>query len=142
MHRNAARAMVSLGVFGMSMVLVALVCTFAWDAFVNGKVYYCNDGGTLDFLIGVGDWVHNPESVAQVVPRAMSEPDEIKDGWSITGLWWLWFAFVVASLAISALFSGMLWRLSSANKPATPNVGIAPQLTMLHHWPSVGEPER
>jgi len=30
----------------------------------------------------------------------------------------------------------------SANKPAAPNAGIASQLTIGHHWPGVGEPER
>ncbi len=142
MHRNTARAFGSLGVFGMSLLLMAFVCTWAWDAFVNGKVYYCTDGGTLDFLISVGDWVHNPESVAHVAPRSMSEPDEIKNGWSMTGLWWLWFAFVAVSVAISALFAGMLWRVSSANKPAAPNGGIASQSTIRQHLPGVGEPGR
>ena len=28
------------------------------------------------------------------------------------------------------------------NKPAAPNAGIASQLTIGHHWPGVGEPER
>jgi len=60
----------------------------AWNAFASGKLYYCADGGTMDFIF-VGDRVHHPESVAQVVPRSMSNPDEIKAGWSIKGLWCL-----------------------------------------------------
>ena len=28
------------------------------------------------------------------------------------------------------------------NKPAAPNAGIASGLTIGHHWPGVGEPER
>ena len=28
------------------------------------------------------------------------------------------------------------------NKPAAPNAGIASRLTIGHHWPGVGEPER
>jgi hypothetical protein len=32
--------------------------------------------------------------------------------------------------------------MRSANKPAAPNAGIARQLTIGHHWPGVGEPER
>ena len=31
------------------------------------------------------------------------------------------------------------WR---ANKPAAGNAGVAPQLTIEHHWPGVPEPER
>jgi hypothetical protein len=30
----------------------------------------------------------------------------------------------------------------TSNKPATPNAGIAPRLTIGHHWPGVGEPGR
>jgi len=30
----------------------------------------------------------------------------------------------------------------SSNKPAAPNAGIAPRLTIGHHWPGVGEPGR
>jgi hypothetical protein len=29
-----------------------------------------------------------------------------------------------------------------SNKPAAPNAGIAPQLTIGHYCPGVGEPER
>ena len=29
-----------------------------------------------------------------------------------------------------------------SNKPAAPNAGIASRLTIGHHWPGVGEPER
>ena len=96
----------------MSLLLMAFVCTWAWDAFVNGKVYYCTDGGTLDFLF-VGDWVHHPAAVAHVFPRSMSEPDEIKHGWSITGLWCLWAAFVVVSIFVSAFFARILWITTS-----------------------------
>ncbi len=32
--------------------------------------------------------------------------------------------------------------MSTPNKPAAPNAGIASQLTIGHHWPGVGEPER
>lgn len=67
MHGRLSRALGSVGVFAISVLLMAFVCTWAWDAFVNGTVYYCTDGGTLDFIF-VGDWVHHPVSVAHVVP--------------------------------------------------------------------------
>jgi hypothetical protein len=102
-------------VFFMSMLLMLLICIPVWDAFVNGKLYYCTDGGTMDFIL-VGDWVHHPESVARIVPRSMDQPDEIKAGWSITGLWCLWGAFVGGSAVISALFAGTVWRASSPNE--------------------------
>ena len=109
-----ARAFGSAGVFLMSLVLMAVVCTVAWDSVVNGKVYYCTDGGTLDFIF-IGDWVHHPESVAHVVPRGMSEPDEIKNGWSLKGLWCLWSALVAGSVLMSAMFACLLWWRTSPN---------------------------
>jgi hypothetical protein len=103
-----AKAFVSLGVFVISLMIMAAVCTWAWDAFVNGKLYYCTDGGTLDFWF-VGDWTHHPVSVAHVVPRPMSEPDEIKAGWTIPGLWCLWSAFVLLSALVSAASARVVW---------------------------------
>ncbi len=117
-----ARALGGVGVFAMSMLLMAFACIWAWDAFVNGKLYYCTDGGTIDFIF-VGDWVHHPESVSQIVPRSMSQPDEIKAGWTITGLWCLWCAFVAGSVFVSMLFAGALWRASSPRPAAVPVTG-------------------
>jgi hypothetical protein len=104
-----------------SMLLMLLLCIPDWDALVNGKLYYCTDGGTMDFILGPfgGGWVHYPESVPHVVPRPMDRPDEIKTGWSITGLWSLWGAFVGASVLVSALFAAALWRASSPTRWST-----------------------
>jgi hypothetical protein len=46
----------------------------------------------------------------------MSEPDEIKAGWSIAGLWCLWGAFLGGSALLSALFAGVLWRVNFAEQ--------------------------
>ena len=100
-------------VFIGSLLAMIIASTMDWDAFINGKLYYCTDGGTLDFLF-VGDWVHHPESVANIVPRSMSDPDEIKAGWSIADLWFLWISFVAISLLASALFARMLWCSTKA----------------------------
>jgi hypothetical protein len=89
-------------------------CVWAWDAFVNGKLHFCTDGGAMDFIC-VGDWVHHPESVAQIAPRAMSEPDEIRSGWSIVGLWCLWLAFVGGSVLVSAAAGRSVWSKMSLN---------------------------
>ncbi len=32
----------------------------------------------------------------------MSEPDTIKQGWSVVGLWFVWFLFAGGSIAISS----------------------------------------
>jgi hypothetical protein len=104
---------------------MAFVCVWAWDAFVNGKLYYCTDGGSLDFVVGVGDWVHHPESVARVMPRPMNQPDEIKAGWTTTGLWYLWSTFAGGSVLVSALFAGALWS-SSSPKETLHETAVAP----------------
>lgn len=103
--------------FFMSMLLLLFLCIPAWDALINGKLYYCTDGGTMDFILGPfsGGWVHHPEPVPHVSPRPMEQPDEIRTGWSITGLWCLWGAFVGGSVLVSALFAGALWRSGSPN---------------------------
>jgi hypothetical protein len=105
-------------VFFVSILLLLFLCVPAWDALVNGKLYYCTDGGTMDFILGPfgGGWVHHPQSVPHVVPRSMDKPDEIKTGWSITGLWCLWGAFVGVSVSLSALFAGALWRVTAPNQ--------------------------
>ena len=113
--------------FFMSMLLLLFLCVPAWDALVNGKLYYCTDGGTMDFILGPfgGGWVHHPESVPHVVPRSMEQPDEIKTGWSITRLWCLWGAFVGSSVLVSALFAVGLWPAGSPNKRLAVDAGIA-----------------
>ena len=115
MRGSLTRSLGTVGVFAMSMLLMAFVCIWAWDAFVNGKLYYCTDGGSMDFIFG-GHWVHDPELVTHLVPRPMDQPDEIKVGWSVTGLWSLWGGFVASSVLISALFAAVLWRASSPNQ--------------------------
>ncbi|HXI53346.1 MAG TPA: hypothetical protein VNH84_17650 [Candidatus Saccharimonadales bacterium] len=116
MRGDLARGFGSLGAFVLSLVLMVFACIWAWDGFVNGKLYYCTDGGGLDFLC-VGDWVHHPEPVAHVVPRSMNQPDEIKDGWSIGALWRLWGMFVAVSVLTSIVFARSLWTESSPGKP-------------------------
>ncbi len=97
------------------MFIMTIVCTWAWDACLNGKVYYCTDGGSLDYLF-VGDgWVHAHDGhpiviVPKIVPSAdMSDPDTIKQGWSVAGLWCVWILFFSTSLAVSVLFAWVPW---------------------------------
>src|SRR5438552_19086959 len=103
------RTLISTIGFVTSLIAMALVCTVAWDSFVNGKVYYCTDGGTLDFWFA-GDWVHHPITVHNVVGgRPMSEPDTIKEGWSLTRLWHLWYSFIAISIVISGCVALVPW---------------------------------
>ena len=102
--------------FLISTVPMFFVCIWVWDAFVNGKLYFCTDGGSMDFIFGPGPWVHHPESVAHVVPRAMNQPDEIKNGWSIIHLQILWYTFFAVSVLVSAGLAGAFWRVGSRDK--------------------------
>jgi chromate transport protein ChrA len=111
-----SRALVSFVIFAIGLLTMGGVSIGAWDAFVNGKLYYCTDGGSMDFIF-VGDWIHHPESVSQVVPGPMDQPDEIKSGWSFTGLWGLWSAFVFVSVLLSALFAWLFWRATDLSRP-------------------------
>ncbi len=104
--RNIIRTFASFGIFVMVLLVMLVVCTQAWEAFVNGKLCLCTDG--TGFL-NVGDWVHDPVPVPQIVPHSMSEPDEIKQGWSMAGLWVIWLAFMSVAVAVSAAPAGVFW---------------------------------
>jgi hypothetical protein len=88
-----------------------IFCTFVWDKFIADKLYNCTDEVGLDFL-QPGNWIHgNYITVSQIVTgRSMSEPDTIKQGWSIPKLWLLWLAFVFVSVAVSASLSFLTFR--------------------------------
>jgi hypothetical protein len=111
MQTHIARGIGSTAVFAICLFVMLIACIGMWDGFVNGKIYYCTDGGSMDFICP-GDWVHHPESVAQIVPHSMSQPDEIKNGWSIAGLWNLWFGFVGVSMAASIFSARTVWIMS------------------------------
>ncbi len=91
------------------LAVMTILCTILWQ-FVSDSLYDCTDDGFLGFL-RPGDWVHSRGNqpvavVPQVVyGRSMNAPDTIKQGWTITGLWFLWSAFVGMSLIISILFA-------------------------------------
>jgi hypothetical protein len=105
--------MASLLKFAAKFVLVifvmAIVCTFQWGV-VADSLYDCTDAVGLDYL-RPGDWIHGSfDSVPVVVHgRSMSEPDTIRQGWNLTGLWGLWISFVVVSLFVSILAACFPW---------------------------------
>jgi len=101
--------------FIVMMLFMTIVCTWAWDAFLNGKVYCCTDGGALDYLF-VGDgWVHAHDGHPIVVvpkivpPHDMGDPDTIKQGWSVAALWGVWIMFFGTSLAVSIWAARVPW---------------------------------
>jgi hypothetical protein len=103
----------SLAKFITALFVMSILCTVVWQ-FVGSKLYDCTDDGFLGFT-RPGDWVHpfggHPVSVVyQIVHgRSMSEPDTIKEGWSVAGLWRLWYDFVLLSLGISMLLAWIPW---------------------------------
>jgi len=100
-----------LAVFFISFVVCMIICTILWQNCITDKLYNCTDPAWLDFLFP-GNWVHGEIVYLPKIPahRSMSEPDAIKAGWSLAGLWLLWLAFVIASFGVSAL----LGRICSA----------------------------
>ena len=94
--------------FIITFFVMTIVCTIAWELFVDNHLYNCTDGGFLDYL-SPGDWIHDWEGhPIKVVPkvvldRDMNNPDTIQDGWTIGRLWYLWDAFFGTSVVISAV---------------------------------------
>ena len=111
---NVIRLIIFLVKFVAMMFIMTIACTLAWDAFLNGKVYSCTDGGSLDYL-NVGGWVHAHGGYPIVVvhqigpPDDMGDPDTIKEGWSVTGLWCIWFLLFGVSLVVSIVFACVSW---------------------------------
>ena len=102
------RLITTVAVFVASLIGTTIACTIFWEVFVHAKLYDCTDPGFLDYITP-GDWVHGDGQHHSIVfvdhvvhGRSMSEPDTIKRGWSVPGLWCLWVSFVVASLLFSA----------------------------------------
>jgi hypothetical protein len=93
--------------------LMTILCTAVWQNFVTDVLYNCTDPAWLDFL-SPGNWVHfhNGEPVAFVpviTGGSMSDPDTIKEGWSVARLWHLWDGFVIVSAGISVFLARIRW---------------------------------
>jgi hypothetical protein len=86
-------------------IVLTVICTMIWEQFIIGNLYHCTDPGWLEYLTP-GDWVHRPVAVDHIVTgRSMSERDTIKCGWTVSGLWGLWYSMVGASFLVSVWFS-------------------------------------
>jgi hypothetical protein len=73
-------------------------------------LYNCTDAVRFDYL-HPGDWVHGQVAAVDhvVAGRSMSEPDTIKKGWSVAGLWGLWISFFGVSLVVSFVLARKTW---------------------------------
>ncbi|HTV40064.1 MAG TPA: hypothetical protein VMF08_05790 [Candidatus Sulfotelmatobacter sp.] len=98
--------------FVVSMLLMCVICTIAWEAVVAENLYNDTDDNSLGFLTP-GQWVSNWDGQHPIVQvdhivhgGSMSDPDTIKRGWTIADLWFLWFGFI----GVSVIFSlGLAW---------------------------------
>jgi len=99
--------------FVFAMVVMTIVCTVAWEDLLDDRVYMCTDGPSC--YLTPGDWVHAHDGLpVEVVPKIvpphdMSDPDEIKAGWSVAGLWAVWILFFGVSLLVSLGFARVPW---------------------------------
>jgi|ERR1043166_2708093 hypothetical protein len=106
------RILISLAVFVGSLAVTTIACAWGWETFIKNHIYNCTDDLPLDYL-QPGQWVHQPVAVQHVTGRrSMSEPDAIKTGWSIRGLWLLWCSFVGGSVIVSLLLARLPWSRS------------------------------
>jgi hypothetical protein len=103
--------------FFLSLLALTILCTVLWQQFIANTRYHCTDSLGVDYLLP-GHW--DPTTVAQVMhSSSMSEPDTIKTGWSLAGLWSLWFSFVGVSIFISIVLPRISWL--PTRLPLAPN---------------------
>jgi hypothetical protein len=111
-----AQILKAIAKFVLALFAVTILCTFAWQL-VAAQLYDCTDDGFLGYW-RPGNWVHSwddhaVEIVQQVIHgRSMSEPDTIKAGWSVKGLWCLWWLFVGVSIGVSVVLAKTRWSLT------------------------------
>lgn len=102
--------------FVIMMFMMTIVCTIVWQDVVAEYLYDNTDENMMGFLhpLFLDGWIgegNHPVIVVQHVvhDRSMADPDEIKAGWSIPKLWFLWFSFVTVSAVIILLLSRIRW---------------------------------
>ena len=104
------RILLSAAIFIVALTVTTVACTWGWETFVKNRLYNCTDDSPLDYL-RPGHWVHQPVAVRHVTSgRSMSEPDTIKEGWSVWRLWLLWSSSVAGSLIVSFLLARLPLR--------------------------------
>ena len=110
-----------------SLGLLTTIFSVVWGVFITDSVYNCTDAVGFDYL-QPGNWVHSSVAFVKQVRagRSMSEPDTIKEGWSVPALWALWVAFFGSSVVASAFLArGLSAPRRSAEPGAPPNGGPA-----------------
>jgi hypothetical protein len=112
-NRKARRIIAGVAKFVFSMLVMTIICEFAWETCVVGKIY-CDSDEDFGYLTP-GNWVSNwdghPIAIVHQIPavRQYGDPDVIIEGWSITGLWCIWIIFFGISLFVSIVFAWVQW---------------------------------
>ena len=113
MLARAPKWVLSAIVFVCSLLLTTILSTILWEVFVDGTLYNNTDSsGGYPFPADLalrGDW---PLKVVDKVVRDndMNHPDTLLKGWSVTGLWCVWFGFLATSLIISTRLAWVTWN--------------------------------
>jgi hypothetical protein len=114
--RLMIRLFKSIAKFVIVMFVMTIVCTVVWQEVVAEYLYDNTDENMMGFIhpFYLDGWIGQVNfpvvAVQHVVHgRSMSDPDEIKEGWSISKLWCLWFSFVAVSLVISVMLARVPW---------------------------------
>jgi hypothetical protein len=110
---NVAKVLISTALFFTAMLIMTILCTVLWDTWLNGKVYGCPDGGTCDYWLlswaAIGNGNYPAVTVDRIHISSMSDPDQLKTGWSVVRLWVIWFSFFGGSLLVSFLLASLPW---------------------------------
>jgi uncharacterized iron-regulated membrane protein len=101
--------------FLLLFVFMTVINTVAWQKYVAANFYDCVDEAIPGYW-EPGFWVHSHDgqlvtAVPQIVHnQSMANPDTIKQGWTVSRLLGLWFAFFAASIIVSLVFARIPWK--------------------------------
>ena len=109
MFKNTAK-------FVVVMLAMTIAFTIFWQDVVAENLYDNTDENMLGFLhpFFLDGWIGQGRfpvvTVEHIVHgRNMSDPDEIKAGWSIPGLWFLWLSLFSVSVGTGIFLARRNW---------------------------------
>lgn len=127
--------------FVASLFVMMVTCTLVWQGVVAQYLYDYTGDNMAGFLTP-GDWVYGSDGQPIVVVdkiihgRFPSEPDTIKRGWSVTGLWYLWISFIAVSLLVSVVAARLPWM---PGRKMTVTYELAPETVSPPAHPTAGD---
>ena len=115
--------------FLLVFAVTTVINTVAWQKYVAADLYDCVDEAIPGYW-EPGFWVHahdgqSVKTMPQLIhSHSMADPDAIKQGWSISRLLGLWFAFFTASVLVSFIFARIPWTSRPrSNQALQPTAG-------------------